>query len=329
MSKEDFLKTAGLWPEQDEVGLWQWRVSGEVQPRIRRFTAFIQEVLACPVQVTGTLAARLVCLDGITPRSLQTMGLQRVVPYQVAEDVMIEWEELTPPRTERRLLSRLTAAVWPFTMIEAGITSCTPPINMVKELDVFLGNSAAYRSFSDRSSELERDAVCWWYQGLPAPLFAHQSELQVLSALPRSALARMRKKLAVIQPLPEEQNPGEASDTDLGFTAELVDSATFSEAGDRSPVVLQQGIDVLSITGQEVDGMTKRRWAQSLFDLQSRAQAAGPLTSLLLAWVLDLCENGTVGNSNLARSTVRQYFRCAAMPLFEALRMMTQKVMIR
>lgn len=325
MNTEDFVKTAGLWPQKDEIGLWQWRVSSEVQPRIRRFTAFIQEVLTSPVQDAGALAARLVCLDGITPRSLLEIVRQCVMPYQIAECVVLEWEELTPPRTERRELSRLTAAVWPFTMNEAGVTSCIAPANMVKGLDLFLGNSAAYRSFADRTNELERDAICWWYQGLPAPLFAHQSGLQVLSALPRSALARMCKKWAVIHPLPEGQNPDEASDTDLGFTAELIDSASFSDGSDKSPVVLQQGIDLMTITGQEVDGMTKRRWAQSLFDLQSRSQAAGPLTSLLLAWGLDLCEHGTVGHSNLARSTVRQYFRRAAMPLFEALRLMTQK----
>jgi integrase len=105
----------------------------------------------------------------------------------------------------------------------------------------------------------------------------------------------------------------------------LVDSASFSEGSDRSHVVLQLGIDLLTTVGQEVDGMTKRRWAQSLFDLQARAQAAGPITSLILAWGLELCENGTIGQCNLARSTVRQYFRCAALPLFEALRLVTQR----
>src|SRR5450830_1324516 len=121
MNTEDFVKTAGLWPEKDEIGLWQWRVSSEVQPRIRRFTAFIQEVLTSPVQDTGALAARLVCLDGITPCSLLEIVRQCVMPYQIAERVMLQWEELTPPRTERRELSGLTAAMWPFTANEAGV----------------------------------------------------------------------------------------------------------------------------------------------------------------------------------------------------------------
>ena len=85
MSNEDFLKSAGIWPEKDRVGLWQWRVSAEVQPRIRRFSAFILEFLASSIQDTGMLAARLVGLDGVPPRSLYEIQRQCVVPY-VEED---------------------------------------------------------------------------------------------------------------------------------------------------------------------------------------------------------------------------------------------------
>lgn len=324
MSNQEFLKSAGIWSEEDRVGLWQWRVSSEVQPRIRRFSAFILEFLASSIQDTGTLAARLVGLDGICPRSLAYIQWQCVVPYLDQDKVMLEWEELTPPRTERRELSPLTAALWPTAANDSGSISCIAPPNLAPALAAFLETCAPYRNLSDRETELERDAFCWWYQSLPAPLFAHQTGLQVMSAVPRSALARRCRKLAVIHPATDGQSVDDL-ESDLGFTAELVDSASFSDSSDRSPVVLQQGMDLLTIVGQEVDGMTKRRWAQSLFDLQSRAQAAGPITSLLLAWGIDLCENGTSGQSNLARSTVSHYFRRAAMPLFEALRLMKQK----
>lgn len=324
MSNEEFLKSAGIWSEKDRIGLWQWRGSSEVQPRIRRFSAFILGVLASSVQGAGTLSARLVGLDGIRPRSLHEILRQGVVPYLDQDKVMLEWEDLVPPRKERRVLCRLTAAVWPSTVNESGVIAYIAPPNLVSGLADFLEACATYRNLSDRAMELERDAFCWWYQGLPAPFFAHQTGLQVMSAVPRSALARRCKKLAVIHPATDGQNVDD-SDTDIGFTAELIESVSFSEGSDRSPVVLQQGLDLMTAVGQEVDGVTKRRWAQSLFDLQSRAQATGPITSLLLAWGIDLCENGTVARSNLACSTVRQYFRCAPLPLFEALRLVTQK----
>lgn len=323
MNRESFLKSAGLWPQRDEVGLWQWRVGGEVQPRIRRFDAFIHEVLHSPPENTDALAARLVCLDGISPGSLREMEKQCVVPYRVEEDIEIEWEELSPPRTERRVLSRLTAALWSTAVSEAGSTACIAPVDLVAGLEVFLAHSSVYKTRSDRTIELERDALCWWYQCLPAPLFAHLSGLQLLSALPRSALARACRQLAVIHPPAEGQNPDQ-SDADLGFAAEMIDAASYSEGSDRSSVILKLGIDLMQIAKQEMDGTTKRRWAQGIFDLQARAQAAGPFNSLLLAWGLVLCENGTVGESNPARTTVRQYFRRAALPLFETLRLMSQ-----
>lgn len=324
MNPMDLLAKAGLWCREDEVGLWQWRVSGEVQPRIRRFNAFIQELLASP-EDKGALAARLVGLDGIRPRSLSEIERQYAVPYQKGDDVVLEWEEQLPPRTERRVLASLTATLWPTDSSAAGSDSenCMPQTALVQGLQEYLFHSPLYRALDDRVLELERDALCWWYQCLPAPLFAHQSGLQVLSALPRSALARLCRKLAVNYPAPEGQRDDEA-DTDCGLTADLIDAADSSEGGDKSPVVLQLGIDLLTISRQEVDGITKRRWAQSLFDLRARAQTAGPITSLLLAWGLDLCEHGTVGQTNLARTTVQQYFKRAARPLFETLRLMSQ-----
>lgn len=328
MNSQEFLNSAGLWPQKDKNSLWQWRLSAEVQPRIRRFSSLIQAILASPVKNPGALAMRLVCLvclDGIRPNALSEIGRQGVVPYQINDQVMIEWEEMNPPRTERRLLSRLTSILWPTEVSPSGDILCIATADLVSGLKAFLDDSALYRSLSERAIELERDAFCWWYQCLPAPLFAHQCALQVLSALPRSALARRSRKLAVIHLLQKGKKPEEASDTDLGFTAELIDSASFSSGSDNNSIVLNLGVELMTVRAQEVDGVTKRRWAQGLFDLQSRAQSAGPLTSLLLGWALDLCESGTVGKSNLARSTVRQYVHCAAMPLFEALRLMGLK----
>lgn len=321
MTKQESLTSAGIWSQENRVGLWQWRLSSEVQPRIRRFKTFIEEVLHSPLAGSSKLGACLVGLDGISPQALVEIERQGVVPYLDQDKVMLEWEELTPPHTERRELFPLTAALWPMAADDSGVIRQIAPTNLVSGLTDHLEKCTTYSRLADKSVQLEGDALCWWYQALPAPLFAHEAGLQALSAVPRSALARRRMQLAVIHPVIYGQNVTEA-ESDLGFTAELVDSASLAEGEDTSPVVLKQGIDLLTIEDQEVDGITKRRWAQSLFDLQSRAQAAGPITSLLLAWCIDLCENGTSGQNNLARSTVVHYFRRVAMPLFEALRLM-------
>lgn len=323
MNPEDFVKTAGLWPQQDEVGLWQWRVSREVQPRIRRFGTFIAEVLAHPTMGTPALAARLIAFDGITPTALQEIEKQRSIPYRTGDDVQIEWEATSPPRTERRTLSKLTAAVWPISEHQPGEEASAASAELSKGMEEFLSTSRVYRMLESQVEELERDAICWWFQALPPPLFSHLSGLQVLSALPRSALARARKKMAVVYPQDVDAEI-DSSETDLGLTAEMIDSADAATGSDKNAMILKQGIEFLVTTRNEPDGTSKRRWAQNLHTLKSGAESAGPITSLLLAWCIHLCERGTVFESNPARTTVRKYFVCAAEPLFEVLRMLPE-----
>lgn len=323
MNKQEFLTSAGIWSQENQVGLWQWRLSSEVQPRIRRFKTFIEEVLHSPLAGSSKLGACLVGLDGISPQALVEIERQGVVPYLDQDKVMLEWEELTPPHTEKRVLFPLTAGLWPMVADDSGVIRHMAPNDLVSGLTDHLAKCTTYSRLADKTVELARDALCWWYQALPAPHFAHLAGMQVMSALPRSALGRRCKRLAVIHPATEGQDL-DVVESDLGFTAEMLDCAMSSDGSDESPVILEQGVSMLDISAQEVDGVTKRRWAQWLFDLQSRAQAAGPITSLLLAWGIDLCENGTSGQSNLARSTVSHYFRQAALPLFKSLRLMKQ-----
>lgn len=321
MTAQNIMKTAGLRSEQDEVGLWQWRVADEVPARIRRFSAFVTEVLAHTTPGTPALSARLVALDGITPSALREIEKQRSIPYHTGADVQIEWEATSPPRIERRTLSKLSAAAWPMDIQQEGVEAGIAAAELSKGLDEFLATSTVYPTSGDQATELEQDAICWWFQAIPAPLFSHITGLQVLSALPRSALARASKKMAVV-PAQDEDAARDNSETDLGLTAELVDSADTATGSDNNSLVLQQGIEFLVTTRNEPDGTTKRRWAQNLHTLKSSAQAAGPVTCLLLAWGIHLCERGTVSECNPARTTVRKYFVCAVQPLFEVLRML-------
>src|ERR1035437_8783036 len=263
MDNYESLKYSGLGSQVDEVGLWRWRVSHEVQPRIRRFSAFIAEVLEHTETDTPALAARLIAFDGITPSVLQEIERQRSIPYRSDDEVQIEWEAGLPPRTERRTLSKLSAAVWPRTGLGAEAEAAISPAELLKGIEAFLANSKVYRTLESKVIELERDAMCWWFEAIPAPLFSHLSNLQVLSALPRSALARACTKLAVV-PAPSLDAEADNSGTDLGLTAELIDSADAATGSDKNSLVLKQGIEFLVITRNEPDGTTKRRWAQNL-----------------------------------------------------------------
>lgn len=296
----------------------QWGVTTEVFARATRFRNFIGEVLTAAHDRPGLLAARLVALDGVPVHALGAIHEQGSTPYGIDEGHCLEWTEDGTERIDRRILSTLTAQVWPKS--ESGPSHpCTSEVslvatNLIEGLEQFLDGSDLYRPLKDSSNQVALDAICWWHEALPPTLFAHQSGLAVLSALPRTTWARKASGLVASTPCTPLQ-----ADTDVGATGELLDAALESNNPDRSTLVLQLALDHLGEKHSPVDGVNKRAWALKILSLYSRAMAAGPITSLLIAWVADMCENGTVQQSNPAETTVQTYARRALIPLHAAL----------
>jgi integrase len=319
MSSVELLNKAGFKLEKEGPGVYQWRVGAGITPRIRRFNAFGHETLCSTKNSADLLPALMVVLDGIPPSALKSIRKQAATPFQMHQVVLLEWDEVNPPRTERREISPLTTRAWVQATQDRDSTSDAELPDLEMSLRKFLYQSTSYGERKDPIQELELDALCWWYQCLPAPLFAHLARLQTLSALPRSALAREVTQLAMVASDGIQDDPADACD--LGLTAECLNGVTQSDGDDRSTNALRMALDALVITKNEVDGVTKRKWGQALHHLRPQAERTGPITCLLLAWGLDLIENGTVGERNLATTTIKPYFSAACMPLFAALKL--------
>lgn len=314
MTPMQLLKQAGFELLASEGKPARWGVSIEVYKNASRLRNFIQEVLTADADRTGLLAARLVTLDAVPVQALEQIEEQASVPYQVNEHVALQWSPKTSARIERRWLSPLSLQAWPAAPLSASAPTAVPAHVLRQDLDAFLRESAVYRSVENRCEQLELDCLCWWHEILPPSLFAHVSGLTVLSALPRSTWARLENGLVPTTPGQEQQ-----ADTDVGATGELLDAALQSNGEDKGSHVLQLALDCLSEKHSPIDGVNKRAWAQRMLDLQGRALAAGPCTALLIAWVADLCENGTVQQSNPADTTIGLYTRRALIPLHGAL----------
>lgn len=313
------LNGSGIKAKCYKDGIWQWRLESDIQPRIRRFISFIAETSAQSGEALGLYAARLVAMDGIHPSSLASIGSQLAAPYKAFDGFYLEWKEQVPPRTERRSISRLTMAARPHERQGDEVVGTTIEESLSGSLKEFLGAAKTYQDVPDAFSELALDALCWWYQCVPAPMFAHLAGLQHLSALPRSALARKINKQAVVH---ESTADAEALDTnsDLGYTAELVYTVLTTEAEDISDVLITEIEKSLQLEIGETDGLAKRRWAKSIGDAKAKAERNGAGTSLVLAWLLHLCEHGTRIEPNLACSTIKKYFSHAAIPLWKTLK---------
>lgn len=311
------LKQAGFEVLSSEGKPARWGVSTEVYKRARRLRDFIQEVLTANAGRTGLLAARLVAIDAVPILGLVQIEEQASVPYQVNEHVALQWSPKDSTRIERRFLSPLSLHAWPSAALSVTTQTAVPAHGLKQDLDAFLQESAAYQSMKDRCAQLELDCLCWWHEVLPPSLFAHASGLTVVSALPRSAWGRLENGL-----VPETIEQAQKADADVGATGELIDAALQSSGDDKSSHVLQLVLDCISEKHSPIDGVNKRAWAQRMLDLQDRALAAGPCTAMLIAWVADLCENGTIQQSNPADTTIGLYTRRALLPLHGALAQM-------
>lgn len=312
------LSNAGFQVQQFQDQPTRWGVTSEVYKRQTRFIRFIHESMACKSDAPGCLAARMVAIDGIKPSHIQAIDAQNAVPYRTAHGIAIDWLALEPMRWERRLLSSITLNAWPGQQlaITGPCVSPFPPLamNPCTDLEKYLAACEPYRRVKSPLQELELDAMSWWQEVLPASLFGHCSETLVLSALPRSALARLECRLALA--------PTDAADVtfnDAGVASDLVDAAMVSQGPDNSTALIDTVLDILKKSTSEIDGVNKRHWSVEIQKLTNRAINAGPRTALLLAWAADMCESGTIEELNPADSTVSAYIRRALMPLHQVL----------
>ena len=314
MAAKVSLSHAGFLMQHQPDQPVRWGVTKDVYKRQARFTKFIHECLSLASDEPGCLAVRMIGLDGIKPSSLEAIRTQESIPYSYEEGIAIEWLANGPVRTERRLLSSITLMAWPSrtTVIMGPCVSPFIPIGdtQLADLTDFLTKCESYKRSDSPLYELECDAMCWWNEALPPVLFSHCAELMVLSALTRQTVARFERKLAIA---PE---PGSSPIPEQNCTAsDLIDGALISNGPDTSTAVIKTVLDILEETVSEVDGLNKRHWTLEIQKLANRAINAGPRTSILLAWVADMCESGTISESNPADSTVRAYIRRALLPL--------------
>ncbi|MDE2078610.1 MAG: hypothetical protein KGI91_16310, partial [Burkholderiales bacterium] len=306
---------AGFRITKDEVGVYQLRLSGGIPARIRRFNRFAKYVLLETSCNAGLAASCLVVCDGILPSELGQIDSALANIYKWRDQLCLEWRGDGPPRLERRAISDRTVSV--LTSLD-----CTP-CGLLEGLEASLSESPQYKPFKpkERLIELERDALCWWYQNLPLPLFFHVSGVQPMTALSRACLASEATNLVPSLPVKEsnESNPWTTEDS----CSELIDAMAIATGSDSSSILIRQALEHISLVEKETDSMAKDRWIDALLKLRMTAASTGPITSLLLAWSIDIIESGTIQQPNPPKRTPHAYLHKALEPLFYSLKKMS------
>ncbi len=315
---------------------FQWEFTVGTRAAARRFESVIQACVFCAPptalqvhELSGLLAARLICLDGLRPDALPLLMDSASVPYRCAEHIAIEWREGAHLRTERRFLNPLTLHVWPRrpelrlvqdvqelpkgSLIDVASHADevkNPPFihreigDLTQPLICWLHANGLYAGERDPLRTLASDQLAWLCQYLPGPLVSHCAGVFVLTALDRTVWGRHETRLALShEPRSEETEELPEFQTDTLLEAlGNVSGTTFNEN------LLKAALEVLQTShGSRIDGLTKRLWIEGLLKLPLSLNGNSPISVVLVGWIAYMCEFGTVSSSNPAASTIRQY----------------------
>jgi hypothetical protein len=309
--------SAGLLISEDSFGVQSVRLGKGVPARARRIARLAQAILNADATTEGVEAASLAVFDAVRPCELPqaAAGLSHVFAWRGLR--CLEWRATDPPRLERRALHARTIGL----LHAKGLLGGAAEVDLHGHLREFLNRRVEYAEFKrvDRVLEFERDLMCWWYQCLPMPLFFHVVGAQSLSAVTRACLACADTELV---PEPPSVNSADAAPecADDNSCAELLDMVVLASGQDASSLGLKQALEIVSLQEAETDAVAKRRWIAGLLGLRMLAASTGPVTSLLMAWAVDLIESGTARQPNPPKGTPYAYLHRALLPLFDVLR---------
>lgn len=158
-----------------------------------------------------------------------------------------------------------------------------------------------------------RDQVAWVSEVASGPTVDHSQGIVPMTALSDDCYARLQTKQALA---------AEADVEDITLEGALYQSLEGwlePQGKDKNPTVVNEISELFKRKNVDDQQGYKSRKLQQCLDKLSDAIEAGPLTSLILAWVIHLLLNGTKNRSNAAVNTIIGYVKVFVVPIFSAL----------
>jgi integrase len=262
------------------------------------------------------LLLSLVAFDAIvTEADLESAWCAFPTLYRDGESVCLEWCSANGGQ-DRRILSPVTVLSWSAqgrrearlahaveTLMSRLSVGIDPPTRRIR--------TEVPRSFQ-QLLDWTRHALL---SSLSGDLFAHVSGGDPLTAVPRSCLARQRRRLALrVEP------PVDILASDANSTMVLMDALRLGES-DRGAALVDQIRDACRPDPDEPNVVAqRRRMLADLLALAPGCAAAGFWASLLLLWTIDLVRSGTRRKSPVSPYTSEVYVALTIIRLWRALR---------
>lgn len=241
----------------------------------------------------GNLGIGLVCFDGIsTQPDLEAALKYHRDSYAIDDKICIDWQN-DRDLTNRRFLSHFSIKF--LTEAKNGTVHGDDTITHINE-----ALSEHFLCIANPLYEFLEDAKAWLTEVLPGPLWAHCTSSVLLSALPRSVLARKTSKLSIsITKLPL------IADTVIALAGAF--DGYFDGVSGRGGAGVIQKIKAICINRNAPHYKERRRMLRDCMSLKEEARDAGMIASLLLAWAIDFIESGTPWYFNYAPNSIEKY----------------------
>lgn len=283
--------------KRDRTGAPHYLLPRALDTAAQRYETTIKAYLSRRLDLDAQtkLAFCLVVFDGILDRANLKSALQALsTRYQTDSHVLVDWFRSKDWLDRRRL------SVW--TLIALEDRHRTPESeqateNMITDLDRALKEMRDFRGLDG----LFRDSHAWLLRVAPGPACSHADGTNVMTPLPRSALARAETKLALPVTPPDHH-----VDAALGDAI----SSYFSSSNVAS--VRHDILDQLLAAARSKD---RKKGLSLAISLGRQSRHAAPITALVVAWSIDLMESGTRRTVELSQSAVEKYTRLLVRPL--------------
>jgi hypothetical protein len=222
--------------------------------------------------------------------------------YRSRDGISVEWENANGHR-ERRLLGALTSLSLKQARLTSFEVACKDLIRRLDEVRWFAGKE---RKLADPIRRILDAVTDRLMTALPGDLFAHVRMDQLLTAVPRSCLARRDSQ----QALQWEVMKGDESSLARRVRFMMADRLSAQLRGDpMADADLLKGIRSACAVPSITQNKAKQRalMASQLHGLQPLAHEASSGIALFWTWAINLVEEGTEHTSPLAPNSIEDY----------------------
>jgi hypothetical protein len=311
MSTTASLRKAGLLIFTDAVSIAHRRYGPQAQIRLRRFINLRKMVAKLKHGAKAAYTARLVTLDMVLPSQLVTVCKSEI--YRHLGQPNLEWIANESGRIDRRILSPLTALSYRAPEID---------IDPVTHLTDWLGGTEQYASIKPEMlmGELEQDMHCWALRRLSGPIGAHVTGMKPMWAVSRLTLARAEFKRVLRTTISEFNEERELE------IASFEDAAFDAAAKQDNDALLKMALAIIAIDGSKTEQENFHFWLTSLLKLKDQIQTTDSVTAIIICWMMDLIESGTVGAPEARIGTRVRYIKQTALRLWRAFKATNKKL---